>query len=63
MIYKDKKGEVLKGLNVFANSFLKEANFKLDTFIKGIIHFKEIVNLEPSIEKELNQLTFRFSFY
>lgn len=63
MTYLTKEGKQIRGLSVFANSFLKEADFGLDKFIQGLKQFKQVVNLDSLIEEELNELIRKFSFF
>lgn len=36
MIYKNKKGDVVRGLRIYTNTLVKDADFGMNEFIKGL---------------------------
>ena len=59
----DKNGEIIVGLPVFLNSFLKDAEFGLENFIQGLKVFKNTLSLEASVDLEIDKILEEYSFH
>jgi len=62
MNFKTLKGKKICTL-VFVSSFLKDASFGLDKFIEGLIKFKQMVQMETNIIREIERIIDSFNHF